>query len=136
LSSASTPCPAFAKSTLAIRAPLSLSGGGYALRVTFPLRPDLRLDAPVEIKLNSVSSNYLAVMGLSLLRGRTFGRSDQTAGLPVALISERMAQQYWPNEDPVGKTFRLADQGVECRIVGVVANAPINQIGETPEPYI
>lgn len=121
----------------AIRAPLSLSGNGYAQRVLFPGRADPRYRTPIEIKFNSISSNFLAMLGTPVLRGRGFAELDQTNGPLTALVNEEMARRFWPNEDPVNKTIRLVDRGnAEYRIVGVVRNAPINDVGELPEPYL
>ena len=121
----------------ATRAPLSLSSNLMARRVTFPDRPELRNAPPVEILYNAVSSNFLRVMGTPLLRGRDFDERDQSSGPPVVLVNEQMAARYWPNEDAVGRIIRIGDlPGVEHRIVGVVKNAPVNEIGEIPQPYL
>ena len=122
---------------LGIRAPLSLSGGGYARRVMFPGKTDPEYRNPIEIKFNRISSNFLQVMGTPIVRGRGFVELDQTSGPLVVLINERLAQRFWPAEDPIGKTIRLVDyQNAEYRVVGLVRNAPINEIGEEPEPYM
>ena len=121
----------------AIRAPLSLSGNGYAQRVTFPGKTDPQYRTPIEIKFNSISSNFLEVMGTAIVRGRGFAERDQTNGPLAVLINESMAQRFWPNENPIDKTIRLVDQqNAEYRIAGVVRNAPINEVGEVPEPYL
>ncbi len=129
--------PGVRELAFATRAPLSLSGGGLAQRVFFPDRAGQQKDRPEEIKFNTISSNYLHVMGTRLLRGREFNATDQSAGALVALVSQRMAERYWPSQDPINKTIRL-DQpnGPEYRIAGVVQDVPINQIGEPPEPYL
>jgi len=48
-------------------------------------------------------------MGISLLRGRPFNDSDNEQALSVVIINETMARQYWPNEDAMGKRFKLGD---------------------------
>jgi predicted permease len=118
----------------ASRAPLSLSEGGMAQRVEFPALSDQAGQPPAEIKFNSISSNYLAAMGTTVRRGRGFNETDQSGGEPVALISETMAQHYWPREDPLGKSIRL--ESGDYRIVGIVQDVPINAIGEPAEPYL
>ena len=53
-----------------------------------------------------------------------------------------MARKYWPGEDPIGQVVQLigfntgSSANVDARIIGVTEDAPINQIGEIPEPYI
>src|SRR5262249_37055249 len=120
----------------ALRAPLSLSGSGYAQKVSFPDIPEMRNELPVEIKFNSISTNYLQVMGTALRAGRDFTELDQTSGPPVVIINEQMARQYWPDHDPINKLIRIEGNNADYRIVGVVQTSPINAIGETPEPYI
>jgi predicted permease len=128
--------PSVKEVAFASRAPLSLSEGGMSQLITFPEHPETS-NQPVEIKYNSISSNYLQLMGTALLRGRFFSQLDQTSGPPVALISETMARRFWPQEDPIGKIIRLKNEKEQdCRIVGVVQDVPINAIGEKPEPYL
>ena len=122
---------------IAVRAPMSLSSNGMAQLVRFPQRPDLANQPPFEIKYNSVSANFLSTMGTPLLRGRGFEGRDETGSLRSVLINERMAQRFWPAEDPIGKTMRVGGAGGrEHTIIGVVKNAPINAVGEPLEPYL
>ena len=121
----------------AVRAPLSLSSNGIFQRVTFPDRPESADAPPFEIKYNSVTANFLSTMGTPVLRGRGFETRDETAGANSVLINERMSQRFWPGEDPVGKVIQIGGpQGKRLTVVGVVKNAPINSVGEPPEPYI
>jgi predicted permease len=129
--------PAVLDVAFALRAPLSLSGNGYAQKVTFPDHPEMSGNPPVEIKFNSVSSNYFQAMGTALRRGRGFNELDQTSGPPVAIINQRMADLYWPGEDAIDKLIHIeGDRSGDYRIVGMAQTSPINAIGEDPEPYI
>ncbi len=56
-----------------------------------------------------VSVDYLKTMGIPLLQGRHLAESDNERSLPVVVINETMARQYWPGEDAVGKRFKLGD---------------------------
>lgn len=124
----------------AIRAPLSLSEGGIALKVLLPSHPEIH--DPIEIKYNAVSSGFLDLIGTRLVRGRGFVPADDRPGPAVILIDRVMAQKYWPDQDPIGQIVDLVgfntgpESKVEARIVGVTEDAPINQIGEIPESYI
>ncbi|MGA8085872.1 MAG: ADOP family duplicated permease [Terracidiphilus sp.] len=124
----------------AIRAPLSLSEGGIALKAMLPGHPELR--DPIEIKYNAVSPGFLDVIGTRILRGRGFAPSDDQPGPAAILINHSMAQKYWPGHDPIGQTIELVGYSdgslpnTAARIIGVTEDAPINQVGEIPEPYI
>jgi predicted permease len=52
-----------------------------------------------------ISSGYTHALGVPLLRGRAFTETDNETAPPVALINARMAQRFWPNEDPTGHRF-------------------------------
>lgn len=128
--------PSAKEIAFASRAPLSLSEGGMSQLVTFPERHETAIQ-PIEIKYNSISSNYLNVMGTRLLSGRALNQTDQTNGPPVVLISETMARRFWGQENPVGKLIHLKTAGnQDYRIIGIAQDAPINEIGERPEPYL
>lgn len=118
----------------AIRAPLSLSEEGIAVKALLPGHPELRL--PVSIKFNAVSPGFLNATGTRVVRGRGITEEDDRAGTIVVLVNQTMAQKYWPGQDPIGQTVRLADAKMDARVVGITENAPIAQIGEAPEPYL
>ena len=68
-----------------------------------------------------VSSDYFKTMGIDLVRGRLFSTEDRKDTPQVALIDDVFARQYFPNEDPIGKRFKLNTPDAESReIVGVV----------------
>jgi putative ABC transport system permease protein len=46
-------------------------------------------------------------MGIPLKRGRTFTERDTEDAKQVGIIDERMAAIAWPNQDPIGKRFRI-----------------------------
>ncbi len=126
--------PGVARVAYAIRAPLSLSEGGIAVKALLPNHPELR--NPVEIKFNAVSPGFLDVIGTRVLRGRGLTVADSADAPPVVVINQSMAQKYWPGRDPIGQTVRLTQANVDARVVGVAENAPIGQVGEIAEPYL
>jgi predicted permease len=132
--------PGVSRVAYAIRAPLSLSEGGIAIRTLMPSHPEIH--DPVDIKFNAVSPGFLDVIGTRVVRGRGFMAADDADGPPVVLINRSMAQKYWPSQDPIGKVVSLpgvnvgSSHGAEARIVGITEDAPINQVGEIPEPYL
>jgi len=86
-----------------------------------------------------VSPSYFRTLGIRLLRGRFLEDSDQEGALPVAVINETLARAYWPNEDPLGRRFRLLDAPPESAktvfltVVGVVADAKNNSLTEAAD---
>jgi len=77
--------------------------------------------------VNKVGPGYFDAMGLTLLRGRGIGATDDADGAPpVAVVSESMAEAYWPADDALGSCMIFDDDAViepPCtEVVGVVEN--------------
>jgi putative ABC transport system permease protein len=85
-----------------------------------------------------VGANYLKTLGIPLLRGRDVTAEDMQPGAsPVAVINEKMAARYWPNEDPIGRRITLGLPRPEnpwITIVGVAKDVPHRAIDSPPEP--
>ncbi len=128
--------PGVTNVALALRAPLSLSGGGYAKPMFFPDRPPQPGAGLPDVKLNAVSASYFDVIGTRLLRGRLFEAADERQGELVIIVNEQFARTFFPGRDPIGALVRPGGPDAPLhRIVGIVQNATINDIGEPPEPY-
>lgn len=128
--------PGVREVAVAVRAPLSLSGGGMARSIVVPGLDRAAGDPPMDIKFNAVSANYFSVMGTRLLEGRTFA-ADVGDGEPVALVNERFARTFFPDGSAVGR--RIVVNGptrLDARVVGVAENSAIVSIAEAPEPYV
>jgi putative ABC transport system permease protein len=54
---------------------------------------------------HAVSVDYVRTLGMVLERGRTFTDADTETTPLVALVNDKLARQFWPNEDPIGKRF-------------------------------
>lgn len=70
----------------------------------------------------SVSAGYFQVMGISLLRGREFDTRDREQTLPVAVVNQALAGEYFPSEDPIGRQIKLGkpdDKQPWLTIVGI-----------------
>jgi predicted permease len=76
-----------------------------------------------EVAVRVVTPGFLDSMRIHVVRGRDFSEQDTAGSLPVALVSESMARQFWPNDNPVGKRLTLTFfPGVVREVVGVVAD--------------
>jgi len=68
--------------------------------------------------MNAVSSGYFQLMGIPVLRGRSFTEAD-SSGAAVAMVSESTARR-WLGDDPLGKHLHLSGQDDWYTVVGVV----------------
>ena len=72
-----------------------------------------------------MSSEYFEVLGVRLLRGRTFNVDDRRSSEPVAVINDAIAREYFAGEDPIGKRICIGDPGEKNpwrSIIGVTAD--------------
>jgi putative ABC transport system permease protein len=84
-----------------------------------------------------VTPNYFRLLGLRLLRGRLFDEFDTDDHPSVAVVNEAMAREYWPNEDPLGKRFRLLPKLDRwTTIVGIIADARTESLATTHQPRL
>jgi putative ABC transport system permease protein len=77
-----------------------------------------------------VSADYVQAMGIPLRQGRYLNEHDNASSMPVAVINETMARQYWPGENALGRRFKLGDPNEDLpwrQIVGIVAD--VRQMG-------
>jgi putative ABC transport system permease protein len=76
-----------------------------------------------------VQGDYLSAMGIPLLAGRFFSQDDTANTQLVGIVNHKLAQHYWPGEDPVGKRLRVGTQEMQTpwiTIVGEVADVKEN----------
>jgi putative ABC transport system permease protein len=111
---------------------LPLQGGpnGYIMVEGRPSQP--AFGGPL-VQPTSVTVGYFKTMGISLLRGRSFTEADRANASKVVIINEKLAQQYFPNEDPIGKRVsQPGDQPDWREVVGVIKN--VHEWGLDDEP--
>ncbi len=91
----------------------------------------------------TVGPGYFELLGISLLRGRTFDGRDRATTEPVALIGASIARGYFHGTDPIGQRIRVGGAGPSNpwrTIVGVVADektaSSYHQIGWVTRPEV
>ena len=88
------------------------------------------------VRNNVVGQDYFATMGIPVVLGRGFGPQDTDKSQKVAVISEAMAQRFFPNSLPLGRHFGI--DGPESReqieIIGVVKDAKYESLTERLRP--
>lgn len=73
----------------------------------------------------NVEGDYFSAMGIPLLRGRYFTAADKAGAPLVVIVNQRLAQQAWPGQNPIGKRFRIGMQAMQtpwATVVGEVAD--------------
>ena len=107
------------------------------------------------VEYNNITPDYFRAMGIPMVRGANFSAADleqvnqvnlkvdelvkknpDIKDLPpdlsfVAVINQRMAKTFWPNQDAVGKIFH---SGVAVRVIGVVGDSSVFGIEKKPFP--
>lgn len=83
-----------------------------------------------------VTPDYFATMKIPVLRGRAFSDADDKNSPFVAVIDERMAREFWPGVDPIGRRFREKDNPKNAiEVIGVVGNTKSGSLMDPEEPY-
>ncbi|MGE0360557.1 MAG: ADOP family duplicated permease [Vicinamibacterales bacterium] len=85
-------------------------------------RPVNDADPKRTVDLQRASPDYLETLRIPVLRGRALTVGDGDGAPDVALVSQRLADEYFPGEDPIGRRVRLAEDGEWITIVGVVGD--------------
>jgi predicted permease len=111
-----------------------LAGG--LLRSVFPEGQDTTTRDRILVQVNSVGVNYFDAIGIPLLRGRDFMRTDAAGAPLVVIVNETMAARFWPGTDPIGKRFKFFGDDQFTTVIGVARNSKYNGVAEDPIPFI
>ncbi len=65
---------------------------------------------------------YFETMGIPIVNGRAFARTDTADTQPVAIVSQSTAARYWPGAEPIGKRVRISPRFEWSTVVGVAAD--------------
>ena len=79
-----------------------------------------------------MSDNFVAAVGLPLLRGRSLGPGVRDATAPVVVVNAALAAAHFPGQDAIGK--RITMRGRSWEIVGLVGNKRHTTLVQAPLP--
>jgi putative ABC transport system permease protein len=86
---------------------------------------------------NRVDENFFETMGIEIVKGRGFRKTDTADAPRVAVVNQLLAEHYWPGQDPIGKRLRLNDaKGGWAQVVGVAKNGKYLFIAEPPTEFL
>jgi predicted permease len=111
--------------------PLTIRGGrttGTEVRVD-----GIGDEIHVEFSGTDVGPDYFGTMGMRLVSGREFRRTDDQGAPRVVIVNEEFARRYLGGRDPVGRAISLPGDAAASptEIVGMVSNTKQRTLGET-----
>lgn len=106
-------------------------GGDYLISVAE--HPPLPKGVGLDMMTRRAEPGYFAAVGLPLLHGRIFTSSERGDRANVVVISQSAAQQYFPNEDPLGRHIKTNFTGDVYQVIGVVSDVRWD-VAELPNP--
>jgi len=117
---------------------LPMTPGNAVTALTVVGRPEPAPGEAPAAAIRVVDPGYFAAMRIPLERGRSLAPSDRIGGAPVAVISEAMAHQLWPGEDPIGQHVKVEwrHRSASVEIVGVVADSRHDGLDAAFEPTL
>ncbi len=100
-----------------------------------------RLAAPEEenrgVMFNTVNTDFFRTMGTPIVQGRPFTVDDTESSRGVAIVNEKMAETFWPGQNPIGRRISIkSPQGPWLEVVGVAKQGTYNLPGERPTRYL
>ncbi|HET7205940.1 MAG TPA: ABC transporter permease [Terriglobales bacterium] len=111
---------------------IPLNGNGSIQPIAIEGHPVVAMSDQPEVDVRLVSAGYMRSLHIPILRGRDLTDNDVAARPPVILISETMARQFWPGEDPIGKHLTMTFfPGTTREVVGVVGDVKLDGLDQT-----
>jgi predicted permease len=106
--------------------------GGSNQPIAVAGRPVVAMSEQPEVSVRVVTPGYLQTMHIPVLQGRDLSANDTADSTSVVVISQSMAKQLWPHENPIGRHLKLTFYPDKDReIVGVVGDVRQNGLDST-----
>jgi putative ABC transport system permease protein len=117
---------------------LPMTGSHMEHNTVIKGRPEVPAGQEPEISAHEASPKYFETMQIPLLSGRLFNEDDRANSAPVVVISRSMAQQYWPNQNPIGAqvAWARAQKTVWMTVVGVVGDVRHDGLDDEAYPAV
>jgi putative ABC transport system permease protein len=94
-----------------------------------PMPPDQQPNADFQL----ITPDYFRALGMTLVRGRTFGAGDRADTPAVLVVNQALVDRYFGGRDPIGKVI-LFGGNKRHEIVGIVANARYRSVEQAADP--
>lgn len=114
--------PGVGTAALSMTAPLNSDMGPMSGGIIFEGQPLHPGEPAPQISYEVAGTDYFRVLGVPVLSGRAFFDSDTVKSQAVAVVNERLATHYWPNQNAVGHRISIDNGKSWTTVVGVVSN--------------
>src|SRR5436190_3514507 len=85
----------------AVASNLPLTYNGDSIAVAVEGIPDPPIDQQRDVIYRTIGPGYFSTMGIPLVRGRDFTEEDMTGTTYTVVVSDKLAQHFWPGQDPI-----------------------------------
>mgnify|MGYP002624203344 FL=1 len=116
---------------------------GLPLTDTKSASPMEPVDRPVAddglgplVEQRQITPGYFAAMSIPLREGRALAWEDRGDGVRAVVVSETLAEAFWPGESALGRQIRNQSSENAWEVVGVVADVRFDGVEDDPLPII
>src|SRR5438445_2205883 len=120
----------------AIAGNLPLTYNGDSMYIAIEGIPDPPTDQRMDVIYRAIGPGYFSTMGIPLVRGRDFTDQDTTETSYTVVVSEKLAQHFWPGQNPIGKRLKPGDTTSDMpwrEVIGVVKDVRQNDFLAAPK---
>jgi predicted permease len=118
---------------------LPFSGNENNFGITIEGRPVANAAERPRAFFRNISSRYFEAMAIPLRTGRSFNEADNASAAGVAIVNETAAKRFWPNEQAIGKRFKMGrpeSTNPWLTIVGIVGSVSHSSLTVASQPEI
>jgi putative ABC transport system permease protein len=115
---------------------LPLTYNGDSMYIAVEGIPDPPTDQQMDVIYRAIGPGYFSTMGIPLVRGRDFTEQDTTETGYTVVVSEKLAQHFWPGQDPIGKRLKPGSTTSDSpwrEVIGVVKDVRQNDFLAAPK---
>jgi putative ABC transport system permease protein len=99
-----------------------LAGDDYILSFVQIGKPPVPVGNQPNAAYYAATPGYFGALRIPIKAGREFNDRDNAAAPPVAIVSESMARQFYPNENPIGQRIQMGNGSKPAEIVGIAGD--------------
>jgi predicted permease len=120
-------------SSAGIASKIPMTGGGWSDPIFIENHTYAEGELPALRSFRFISPEYLGTLGTPVVAGRAITWSDTYKKIPVAMVSENLAREYWHEPSAaLGKRIRVGSKDDWREIIGVVADIYDQGVSKPP----